>query len=287
MADQKPQTQHQEHISDPPPPPQKTTWYMVVFSVSVGLFGWLANFDAAFGGIVLLMDPYKKAFGSCVVTTAADGSLSETCSLTALKQSLIQITILFMSVGGILGGFTGDAIGRRGTLQVASLFIAVGAGGMMATAGSFLQYMVCKCIGGVGIGMIYSAAPTWGTESVASQKRGLLMSFYNVGLASGNVIAAAASFSSPILYKPTDPSAPGLHRILDPPLQLVLANPHILPNPRRPHPRLRQRLLPRIPPLAAHQEPRGRRPPVVCKVQPARPLLGRGRLAGRAGAAAH
>ncbi|KAH7136998.1 general substrate transporter [Dactylonectria estremocensis] len=195
-----PRAHHQEHASsttaEQPSHYQKTTWYMVVFSIAVGLFGWLANFDAAFGGIVLLMDPYKKAFGQCVTTTEADGSILETCSLTALQKSLIQLTILFMSAGSALAGFTGETIGRRGTLQVASILIAVSAGGMMGTAGSFLNFMVCKCIGGIGMGMVYSAAPTWGTESVAPQKRGLLLSFYNVGLASGNVVAAAVCTGS-------------------------------------------------------------------------------------------
>ncbi|CAK7228027.1 hypothetical protein SEUCBS140593_006775 [Sporothrix eucalyptigena] len=152
---------------------QKTTPYMIVFSFWVGLFGWLANFDAAFGGIVLIMEPYKKSFGHCVTTTSADGVATETCSVSSLQQSLIQITSLFMALGGGLSALVGDYLGRRGTLQLACLLVAVGAGGMMSSVGSFLHYMVCKCIGGVGIGMVYSAAPTWGTEFVSPAKRGL------------------------------------------------------------------------------------------------------------------
>ncbi|KAI1850942.1 hypothetical protein JX265_007267 [Neoarthrinium moseri] len=166
---------------------QKTTLYMLVFSFWVGTFGWLANFDAAFGGIVLIMDSYKRAFGTCV---------GDVCSLTPLQQSLVQLTILFVSGGGALSAIVGDRFGRRGTLQVACLIIAVSAGGMMGTAGSFTNYMVCKCIGGLGIGMIYSAAPTWGSESVNPGKRGFLMSFYNVGLALGNVVAGAVCLGS-------------------------------------------------------------------------------------------
>ncbi|KAI1339814.1 general substrate transporter [Xylariaceae sp. FL0016] len=171
--------------------PQKTTRYSILFAMSIGMFGWLANFDLAFGGIVILMPSYQRAFGSCVTTP--DG---ETCSLTALQQSLVQLTVLFMAVGAGISGIIGNYLGRRGTLQVACLIIAITAGGMCGTAGSFLNYMVCKCLGGLGIGMVNSAAPTWGAESVAPEKRGLLMSFYNVGLASGNVIMAAACAGS-------------------------------------------------------------------------------------------
>ncbi|KAH7007562.1 general substrate transporter [Ilyonectria destructans] len=169
---------------------------MVVFAFSVGLFGWLANFDQAFGGIVLLMPAFKKSFGTCADVASDSGTTMEECSLTALQQSLVQLSILFMSVGGVASGFTSHRIGRRGTLQLACAIIAVSAAGMLGTAGSFLNFMVCKCIGGIGIGMIYAAAPTWGSESVASQSRGFLMSFYNVGLASGNVIMAAVCAGS-------------------------------------------------------------------------------------------
>lgn len=170
---------------------QRTTLYMTVFSIWVSLFAWLANFDAAFGGIVLIMGPYNKAFGTCVTTTSADGVSTETCAVSSLQKSLIQLTLLFMSLGGVLSAFIGDYLGRRGTLQAACVLVAVGAAGMIGSEGSFTNYMVCKCIGGVGIGMIYSAAPTGGAESVSPRKRGMLMSLYNFGLGSGNVVAAA------------------------------------------------------------------------------------------------
>ncbi|KAJ9149787.1 Major facilitator superfamily domain, general substrate transporter [Pleurostoma richardsiae] len=175
---------------------QRTTLHMIMFAFWIGFFGWLANFDAAFGGIVLLMDSYKKSFGSCTVDRGADGGSVQTCSLTALQQSLIQVTLLFMAVGGLASGLVGQYLGRRGTVQIGCVLIAAGAGGMVGSTGSFLNYMVCKCIGGLGIGMLYTAAPIWGSESVAPQKRGLLMSLYNVGLASGNVIAAAVCVGS-------------------------------------------------------------------------------------------
>ena len=195
----KPRSSHEEAVhgrtatAGEPDTSQKTTWYMIVFAIWVCLFGWLANFDSAFGGIVLVMEPYKKAFGKCTQTTGPDGIMTETCSMTALQQSLTQLTVLFMSVGGFLSGLVGDHIGRRGGLQVGCLLVAIGAGGMIGTQGSFTNFMVCRCIGGVWIGVLYSTAPTYGSESVAPQKRGFLMSFYNVGLACGNVIAAAVS----------------------------------------------------------------------------------------------
>lgn len=202
MATEEPPKQQARHVEQQPAASidnelhgssasQPTTWYMVVFSFWIGLFGWIANFDAAFGGIVLVMDPYKQDFGACVTSKG-----QTTCTISALQQSLIQLTTLFMSVGGGLAGVTSNYIGRRGTVQMGCLFVAIGAAGMIGSSGSFTNYMVCKCIGGVGIGQLYTAAPTWGSESVSPSKRGFLMSFYNVGLASGNVVAAAVCVGS-------------------------------------------------------------------------------------------
>lgn len=170
---------------------QTTTWYMIVFSFWIGLFGWIANFDAAFGGIVLVMDQYKADFGKCETTGG-----QTTCTISALQQSLIQLTVLFMAVGGSLSGMTSNYLGRRGTVQMGCLMVAIGAVGMIGLSGSFTNYMVCKCVGGAGIGQLYSAAPTWGSESVSPSKRGFLMFFYNVGFASGNVVAAAVCVGS-------------------------------------------------------------------------------------------
>jgi MFS transporter, SP family, sugar:H+ symporter len=93
-----------------------------------------SNTTPGYGGIVLIMPPYKKAFGSCKLVKGV-----ETCTLTALQQSLVSVTFLFVATGGVLGGVT---------IQCGCLLVMIGAGGMLGTAGSFLNYMVCKCVGG-------------------------------------------------------------------------------------------------------------------------------------------
>lgn len=166
---------------------QPITRHMIVFAVFIACFGWLSNFDSAFGGIVLLMEPYKKSYGQCT-----DG----VCTLSALDQSLIQLTLLFEAVGGALAGLTGRYLGRRLTCQIGCVLIAIGAAGMVGSRGTFLGYMICKCLGGIGMGMLYASAPLWGSECVAPVKRGMLMSLYNLGLGSGNVVAAAICIGS-------------------------------------------------------------------------------------------
>jgi hypothetical protein len=108
----------------------------------------------------------------------------------------VSVTFLFIALGGVISGLTGNYLGRRGTIQVGCLVTAVGAGGMLGTAGNFTAYMVCKCIGGVGLGHIITAAPVYGAECVAANKRGLLMSLFTLGIASGNIGAAGVCWGS-------------------------------------------------------------------------------------------
>jgi len=205
MADLKVSTtEHVENTSssdlvDPATPPkqQEATRFMLLFSLWMALSAWICNFDSGYGGIVLLMPSYNKAFGTChMVPDKVTGQLVEQCHVTATQQSLTSVTSIFIAVGGALAGLTGRYIGRRGTIQCGCVLIVIGAAGMLGTSGNFLNYMVCKCIGGVGIGQLFAASPIYGAECVTPHRRGMLLALYNIGLAFGNVAAAAVCAGS-------------------------------------------------------------------------------------------
>ena len=196
MADKNPSTldlvedvtsSHDAHAS----PKQKVTGRMLFFCAFIGLSALIGNFDFGYGGTILLMGPFNTAFGPCgKVPDPRTGALVELCQVTALQQSLISLTSLFVAVGGIFSGIANNYLGRRGTIQLGCLIIAVGAAGMLGTSGSFLNFMVCKCICGVGLGFHFATAIVYGVECTAPQKRGMLLSLYTIGLAAGNALAA-------------------------------------------------------------------------------------------------
>lgn len=109
------------------------------------------------------MAPFEAAYGKCIYKPNAAGQVVHICTVTALQQSLISLTLLFAAIGGATSGVIGRYLGRRGTLQVGSFLIAVGAGSMLGTAGNYTAYLACKCIGGVGIGQIIAGATAYGT----------------------------------------------------------------------------------------------------------------------------
>ncbi|OQV05056.1 hypothetical protein CLAIMM_09854 [Cladophialophora immunda] len=134
---------------------QKSTKAMLLFSIWIAFAAWMVNFDLGYQGAVLIMPSYNRAFGRCApVPHPATGATMELCSLSALQQSLISLQTLFYAVGAATAGPVGTWLGRRHTIQVPCALCIISAAGMSGTAGSFLDYMVCKCIGGVGIGQL-------------------------------------------------------------------------------------------------------------------------------------
>ena len=81
-------------------------------------------------------------------------------------------------------------------LQLAAIIVAIGAAGMLGTGGNFAAYIVCKCISGIGIGLIYAAVAIYCIECTSPQKRGMLFGFYNVARATGALAASAVCLGS-------------------------------------------------------------------------------------------
>ena len=143
-----------------------------------------------------MMKPFLADFGTCVTKHSAAGKATTMCTLTAVQQSLVSLTFLFVALGGALSGLTGTYFGRRGSIQIGCVFVAAGAGGMLGTSGNYAAYIACKCLGGIGLGLFISTAPAYGVECTTASKRGMLTSLFNLGLGVGNAVAAAVCLST-------------------------------------------------------------------------------------------
>ncbi|KAK5046475.1 hypothetical protein LTR84_008278 [Exophiala bonariae] len=172
-------------------PLEKPTKCMILFACYISISAMIYNFDLGYSGIVLLMQPFNAAFATCRPTQTADGATITKCTLTALEQGLTSLSILFIGLGATIGGFIGNYLGRRGTIQVGALVTAIGAAGMLGTKGNYTAYLACKSIQSVGLGHIIGAVPQYGVECISASRRGLLMALFNVGLGIGNASAAA------------------------------------------------------------------------------------------------
>ncbi|KEF59787.1 uncharacterized protein A1O9_04635 [Exophiala aquamarina CBS 119918] len=177
-------------------PPERVTRTIFFFSTFIALSAAICNFDLNYGGTVLLMVPFNTAFGHCEELPGPSGSAIQTCRISALQQSLTSLTSLFTAVGSALSSVTGTYIGRRGTIQVGAILVLIGAAGMLGTSSSYLDYMVCKCIGGIGLGFLYSGTIVYGVECTPSHKRGMLLGLFSIGLGAGSAVAAGVCAGS-------------------------------------------------------------------------------------------
>lgn len=201
------ESEHDLDIVDPPAiradgKHKVSTGSMLRLSLWVSFAAWIANFDNGYIGAVLIMPSYQRAFGTCtVLLNPMTNEPVDHCSLTPLQQSLcISLNFLFIGIGGGLSGISGRYTGRRGAIQIGCMLAIIGAAGMLGTggrgAGSFVHYMICRCISAIGIGQLISASVTYGSECIDASKRGISLALYNVGLALGNVASGAVCAGS-------------------------------------------------------------------------------------------
>ena len=103
-------TEHEEISNGSTLGTQKVTWFTILFSMWVGVGGWITSFDQNYTGIVLNMAHFKSAFGTCtMMRSPTTGALSETCLLTATQQSLNSaIYTIYIGVGALFSAITGS-----------------------------------------------------------------------------------------------------------------------------------------------------------------------------------
>ena len=173
-------------------PLHKTTWLMMVLGFYTGLAGFIVNFDLQYTGYVLVMEPFNRDFGDCITTGGV-----EACKLTATQQSLSSsVYLLFMAVGAFMSAFSAFYLGSRGAVQFGCVWVIAGAAGMVGTAGTLTAYIVCKCIGAVGLGHLQSSGITFGVECAPPKTRGLLITLFATGSGVGSLVVGAVCYGT-------------------------------------------------------------------------------------------
>ena len=106
-------------------------------------------------------------------------------------------TIIF--VGGFIGSFpaspVADRYGRKAGMYIGSIFTLVGTM-IQTSAFGYAQFMVGRCLLGVGISFTCVAGPSMVAELAHPRQRGTVLSFFNTFWYVGAIIAAWSSFGS-------------------------------------------------------------------------------------------
>jgi SP family xylose:H+ symportor-like MFS transporter len=115
----------------------------------------------------------------------------------AMKGWVVGSALLGCLVGALSAGYITTKIGRKAALIISALLFTISALGSGLPA--FMQQsvtllVVFRIIGGLGIGLASMAAPTYIAEISPKDKRGILVSFYQLAVVTGFFVVFLATY---------------------------------------------------------------------------------------------
>jgi len=143
-----------------------TLGYVIFLSIVAAIGGFLFGYDAA------------VISGTIKLVTVQFG-------LDTINQGWYVGCALVGSIFGVsVAGILSDAIGRKKTLMIAAvLFTTSGIG--CAISRGFAELVICRIVGGIGIGVVSIISPLYISEVSITQYRGRLVSLYQLAITIG------------------------------------------------------------------------------------------------------
>lgn len=161
---------------------------------------------AAIGGILFGYDT--------AVISGTIGSVTTQFGLDTMQQGWYVGCALIGSIIGVLfAGTLSDTIGRKKTMVIAAALFSICAIGC-AFCGSFLQLVCFRVIGGVGIGVVSIVAPIYISEVSTAEKRGTLVSLYQLAVTVGFLAAYLVNFCIQDAAQSSDYSSAAMQHLL-------------------------------------------------------------------------
>ena len=151
------------------------TGYIIFLSIASAIGGILFGYDTA-------------------VISGTIGIVTQQFSLDTMQQGWYVGCALIGSIAGVsFAGSMSDAIGRKKTMLIAAVLFSACAIGCMLCS-SFTQLVCFRIIGGIGIGIVSIVAPIYISEVATADKRGTLVSLYQLAITIGFLAAYLVNF---------------------------------------------------------------------------------------------
>ena len=149
--------------------------YVVFLCVVAALGGILFGYDTAvISGTTAIV---KQQFG-----------LS-----TGLEGWYVGCALIGSIIGVAVAGLLSDKLGRKKTMLISALMFSISAIGC-AVCSDFTQLVVFRMIGGFGIGVVSIVSPIYISEVAVPEKRGTLVSLYQLAITIGFLLAYLANY---------------------------------------------------------------------------------------------
>jgi len=141
---------------------------------------------AALGGILFGYDTAVIS-GTTAIVKAQFG-LS-----TGLEGWYVGCALIGSIIGVAVAGILSDGLGRKKTMLISALMFSISAIGC-AVCADFTQLVVFRIIGGFGIGVVSIVSPIYISEVAVPEKRGTLVSLYQLAITIGFLLAYLANY---------------------------------------------------------------------------------------------
>ena len=112
---------------------------------------------------------------------------------TGLEGWYVGCALVGSIIGVAVAGILSDGLGRKKTMLIAALTFSISAIGC-AVCGSFGQLVAYRIIGGFGIGVVSIVSPIYISEVAPPEKRGQLVSFYQLAITIGFLLAYLVNY---------------------------------------------------------------------------------------------
>ena len=141
---------------------------------------------SAIGGILFGYDT--------AVISGTIGIVTQQFSLDTIQQGWYVGCALIGSIAGAtFAGMLSDAAGRKKTMLTAAVLFCICAIGCAESRG-FVQLVISRIIGGIGVGIVSIVSPIYISEVSTAEKRGTLVSLYQLAVTVGFLIAYLVNY---------------------------------------------------------------------------------------------
>ena len=154
-------------------------------SVNMGYVVFL-SVVAAIGGILF-------GYDTAVISGTTEIVKAQFGLSTGLEGWFVGCALIGSIIGVMTAGMMSDFLGRKKTMLIAALMFSISAIGC-ALSGNFAQLVIYRMIGGFGIGVVSIVSPIYISEVAPAEKRGTLVSLYQLAITVGFLVAYLANY---------------------------------------------------------------------------------------------
>lgn len=141
------------------------------------------------------------AFGALVVglnmggISGAIDLIEKEFALSALAKGFVAGALMVgCLIGALIGGGMSDRYGRKPMLFVSALLLALSAAGCAMLSNGAVGLVAFRFVGGLGVGVLSAVIPTYITEISPAKLRGTFVSFYQLFVVIGILLAYTCNY---------------------------------------------------------------------------------------------